>query len=287
MVAFRSARSAINCAIATQKAVAEHNRLTPGETVLVKIGVNIGDVIEEEGDVFGTAVDAASRLVAQAKGGQILVSEMVRGVVGASKDFEFVELGRFKLKGFPERWRLYEVLWQAGRASSGAVSLTIMFTDIEGYVGLFDQRGDETGYDLLRAYHAIIRAQAAAMSASLVKPSGDIFLLAFESCQQAIRCAIGIERALAIYNSEHSEWPIAVRIGIHEGTVIKEADDLYGNVVNLAARIANAAQGGEILASSRIRDLATGDSDILFDAGRDVELRSFSGKHTLFTIKWR
>jgi class 3 adenylate cyclase/tetratricopeptide (TPR) repeat protein len=112
MVAFASARKAVECAVAVQKAVEEHNRHRPDQQVQVRIGLNTGEAIREEGDLFGSAVDAAARIIAKAEGGQILVSEAVRAVIGSAKDLRFVDRGRFRLKGFPERWRLYEVVWR-------------------------------------------------------------------------------------------------------------------------------------------------------------------------------
>jgi len=112
MVAFASARKAVECAMAVQKALEEHNRRRPDQQVQVRIGLNTGEAIREEGDLFGSAVDAAARIIAKAEGGQILVSETVRAVIGSAKDLQFVDRGRFRLKGFPERWRLYEVAWR-------------------------------------------------------------------------------------------------------------------------------------------------------------------------------
>jgi class 3 adenylate cyclase/tetratricopeptide (TPR) repeat protein len=119
MVAFASARRAVACAAGIQRALAEHNRRQPvDQQVRVRIGLNTGEVIHEEADLFGEAVNAAARIAAKAKGGQILVSEAVRGVMGRAKDVELVDRGRFRLKGFPERWRLFEVVWQEDAAAA-------------------------------------------------------------------------------------------------------------------------------------------------------------------------
>jgi len=113
MATFVSPRSAVGCAIGIQRALADGNRAKPPEQQLqVRIGLNTGEAIKEEGDLFGATVDAAARICAKSGGGQILTSETVRGVVGASKDLHFRDRGRFRLKGFPERWRLLEVAWQ-------------------------------------------------------------------------------------------------------------------------------------------------------------------------------
>jgi class 3 adenylate cyclase/tetratricopeptide (TPR) repeat protein len=122
MVAFASARRGVACAVGIQRALEEHNqRQPPDQQVRVRIGLNTGEVIQEEADLFGEAVNAAARIAAKAKGGQVLVSEAVRIVMGRAKDIELIDRGRFRLKGFPERWRLFEVVWHEGRAATPAL----------------------------------------------------------------------------------------------------------------------------------------------------------------------
>ena len=122
MVAFTTARQAVACAVGIQRALEEHNRQQPlDEQVQVRIGLNTGEVIHEEEDLFGEAVNAAARIAANAKGRQILVSEMVKGLLGRTKDVELTDRGRFRLKGFPERWRLFEIVWQEETAVAPAL----------------------------------------------------------------------------------------------------------------------------------------------------------------------
>lgn len=137
MVAFASARRAVACAVGIQRALEEHNRRqTPEQQVRVRIGLNTGEVIQEEADLFGEAVNAAARIAAKAKGGQILVSETVRGVMGRVKGVELVDRGRFRLKGFPERWRLFEVIWQEATAATLAPRPLLERTP---FVGRFEE----------------------------------------------------------------------------------------------------------------------------------------------------
>jgi class 3 adenylate cyclase/DNA-binding CsgD family transcriptional regulator len=112
MVAFASARRAVTCAMEIQRALEEHNRRHPDQQLQVRLGLNTGEVIQEEADLFGAAVSAAARIAAKARGGQILVSDTVRAVIGPAQGIDFIECGRFRLKGFPDRWRLYEVVWK-------------------------------------------------------------------------------------------------------------------------------------------------------------------------------
>ena len=73
----------------------------------------------EEGDLFGTAVNLAARIAAQAQGGEILVSDTVRGLV-AGKGFLFADRGETALRGFEDPVRLYEVRWRPFDSSAGA-----------------------------------------------------------------------------------------------------------------------------------------------------------------------
>jgi virginiamycin B lyase len=112
MFTFTSTRQAIAGAIAVQRALAEEERERPEETLRVRIGLNVGEVLERDGHPFGAAVNAGARVMAKGSGGQILVSEMVRRLVGTMPGVSFRDRGRHAFKGFDERWRLYEVEWE-------------------------------------------------------------------------------------------------------------------------------------------------------------------------------
>ncbi len=111
MTSFSSATRALESAIAMQRAFAQHNQSAP-EPILVRVGLNAGEPIAEEDDLYGTTVNLAARIAAKAKGGEILASDVVRGLV-AGKDFPFADRGRRKLRGFEEPVRLFEVRWQS------------------------------------------------------------------------------------------------------------------------------------------------------------------------------
>ncbi len=110
MTSFGSATKALECAIAMQRAFAEHNEAAE-EPIKVRIGLNAGEPIAEDDDLFGTAVNRAARITATAKGGEILVANVVRELA-EGKDFLFADRGEANLKGFDEPVRLYEVSWR-------------------------------------------------------------------------------------------------------------------------------------------------------------------------------
>jgi pilus assembly protein CpaF len=109
MISFGSVRHGVECALDIQRSIAEYSRQNPERKVKVRIGLNTGEVVEEAGDIFGAAVNVAARVAGKARGGEILVSEVVRQLVGPVSEMTFAYRGRYKLKGFPDRWRLHEV----------------------------------------------------------------------------------------------------------------------------------------------------------------------------------
>jgi class 3 adenylate cyclase len=75
-----------------------------------------------------------------------------------------------------------------------------------------------------------------------------------------------------------------VRIGLHTGEAIREEADFYGKNVALAARIADEARGGEILASSVVKQLTESAGDLRFENGRELELGGLTGTYTVYEV---
>jgi class 3 adenylate cyclase len=109
MASFPSAQKAIECAIALQRAFAAGD--FAGERLRIRVGINAGEPIADEDDLFGASVILASRTKEKAAGGEIFVTDVVRQLV-AGKGFAFADRGEMEMKGFEEPVRLYEVRWQ-------------------------------------------------------------------------------------------------------------------------------------------------------------------------------
>jgi class 3 adenylate cyclase len=115
MASFGSAVKALECAIAIQRAFAEHNE-SAKEPIKVGVGLNAGEPIAEDdpdgrSDLFGASVTRAARIAAMARGGEILVANVVRELA-EGKQFMFGDRGETTLRGFDEPVRLFEVKWQ-------------------------------------------------------------------------------------------------------------------------------------------------------------------------------
>jgi class 3 adenylate cyclase len=119
MASFSSVTSAVECAIALQRVFADFDVPSPASErphlvkagLAVRAGLNAGEPIQEDEDLFGATVILASRIAATAGAGEILVPDTVRGLL-AAKNFRFNDRGQFVPKGFDDAVRLYEVRWQ-------------------------------------------------------------------------------------------------------------------------------------------------------------------------------
>jgi class 3 adenylate cyclase len=118
MLAFASARRGVACASAIQQELAQ---VRQGQDVpKVRIGLSVGEPIAEEGDLFGMSVITAARVSASAGADQVLVSELVYGLVFSCGDFAFSPVAPVELKGIKGDQKLYELHWQgASDASAG------------------------------------------------------------------------------------------------------------------------------------------------------------------------
>jgi eukaryotic-like serine/threonine-protein kinase len=163
-------------------------------------------------------------------------------------------------------------------------TVTILFSDIEGSTALNERLGDVRWLELLREHNRVVRDEVKAYGGFEVKSQGDGFMIAFPSARRAIECARAIQDAIARELRDHPDGPIRVRIGLHTGEAIREEADFYGKNVVIAARIADEARGGEILASSVVKQLTESAGDVSFRDAREVELAGLAGRHPVYQV---
>ena len=143
MAAFTSPVQAARGAVEVQRAIDEHNLDQPPDRELhLRVGLHAGEPIEDEGDFHGTAVVVARRLCDKARGGQILASDLVAGLIGSRGDFRFRAMGPLKLKGLTDPLPAVEIAWREtdapddGAAESATASRPrLQATTLSGLVG--------------------------------------------------------------------------------------------------------------------------------------------------------
>lgn len=111
MASFSSAASGVEAAIAIQRAIDKHNKQNPEQALHIRVGINAGEPIEEEEDLFGTTVQLAARVCARCDTDAILCSNVVKELA-SGRGLVFTSLGAQELKGFKEQVVLYEVEWR-------------------------------------------------------------------------------------------------------------------------------------------------------------------------------
>lgn len=158
-----------------------------------------------------------------------------------------------------------------------------MFTDIVGSTALAGRLGDDVYADVLAGHRRTVREVVAKGGGTEVGTQGDGFLVTFDSPRQAATCALALQRRLAAERDDGDRVP-HVRIGVHAGDVLARDGDVVGQVVNVAARVADAAGPDEIVVTELVAEHAP--PQVVVD---DLGLRDLEGLATprhLLALRW-
>lgn len=173
----------------------------------------------------------------------------------------------------------------AGVTSRGGAPVTILFTDMEGSTSLTQRLGDAKAQEIVRAHNSLVRESLAAHAGREIKHTGDGIMISFRAASQALECAIDIQRRVAALAEENPDSALRVRIGINSGEPVAEEGDYFGTAVQVAARVSDVAEPGQILATGVVRDLVAGKGFLFRDCG-EVVPRGFEDPVRLFEARW-
>ena len=173
---------------------------------------------------------------------------------------------------------------QALEGDSGTV--TIVFSDIESSTQRATSMGDASWMKVLSAHNGIIKRHVDQWQGTIVKNQGDGFMLTFGGARRALRAMIGVQQDLQQFAEENPEQGVRVRVGVHTGEVIAEDGDIFGKHVMLAARVGGIAEGGQILVSSLVKEIAAARGDLQFGEPVVVALKGIEGDHTVYPLIW-
>jgi len=255
----------------------------------------LASVLAARGDLDGA--EAAARFSCDlAVSGGSLEGRLVLGEVALARRIPGARTLAVEALGFAEemgwRWRpardrlrsrleaeaVEETAFEAQR-----VRRTFMFTDIVGSTNLVEVLGDEAWGHLLRWHDETLRSLFIHHQGVEVKQVGDGFFVAFERAEDAVRCAVAVQRALDRHRRDHGFAP-SVRIGVHEAEATREGADYMGRGVHEAARIGALAGAGEIVAGRAVAVQAGGQN---ISEPRSVALKGISEPVEIFSIDWR
>lgn len=148
---------------------------------------------------------------------------------------------------------------------STAAELAVVFTDLEGFTRFTSDHGDAAARALLDEHHRAVGPVIRGRGGRVVKRLGDGLMLSFPSPDAAVHAAIELVDVVPP--------PLRLRAGVHHGEVVVTRDDIVGHVVNVAARVTEAARGGQALATTDVRAAVGELSGVTFGRARRLRLK--------------
>ncbi len=164
---------------------------------------------------------------------------------------------------------------------------TVLFTDVVGSTSYFDRYGDTSGLAMIRQHSALAESTFALFGGRVIKTIGDSVMVVFAESEPAVRGAVELQRRLAQLNqSLPSRDQMQLRIGVNSGLGFRHGNDVYGDVVNVAARLTKHAAPAQILISHAVRSAIESREDL---SSRWVAQITFAGKaerEDVFEVLW-
>jgi TolB-like protein/class 3 adenylate cyclase/Flp pilus assembly protein TadD len=153
----------------------------------------------------------------------------------------------------------------------------ILAADVAGYSRLMGEDEEGTHAALMVLRHEAVDPKVAEHRGRIVKSTGDGFLAEFASVVDAVRCAVEVQRAMGLRNAEVPEpRRIEFRVGINLGDVIIDEHDIYGDGVNVAARLEALAEPGGICVSRVVRDQVRDKLDLAFEDMGEQQVKNIA-----------
>jgi TolB-like protein len=162
----------------------------------------------------------------------------------------------------------------------------VLAADVAGYSRLMGRDEEGTLARLKSVRKALVDPAIAEHHGRIVKTTGDGMLVEFASVVDALRCAVEIQRNMAERNAQIAEAKqIKFRVGINFGDIIIDGDDIFGDGVNVAARLEGLAAPGEICVSARVQEDAQGKLDISFKDTGEQQLKNIARPVRVYRVR--
>lgn len=166
------------------------------------------------------------------------------------------------------------------RALADDAPKTFLFADIAGYTALTEAHGDEQAADVANSFCRAVAELIPAGEGEIVKTIGDAVMVKTEEANVAVRLGLDVAHGLMV---EHGSP--AVRVGIHSGPAVERDGDWFGSAVNIAARVAALAGGGEVLVSDVVRRVVGDVKGVHYEPRGEHALRNVADPVPLFAVR--
>ncbi len=171
-----------------------------------------------------------------------------------------------------------------------AATLSIVFADISGSTRLYESLGDSVARELIAHCLAVMTEYIEKSGGRVIKTIGDEIMCTFPTADQAVEASIGMQEGVAEDLPEinpNTPSTMAIRVGLHHGPAILEGGDVFGDAVNVAARMAGLAKGGQIITT---QDTAESLHPALRSSTRHLDRIPVKGKSEdidIFEVIWQ
>jgi class 3 adenylate cyclase len=291
---FLRATQAVAAAVAMQRAHAA-KKWPEGGIVRMRIGLHTGEPIRTAEGYTGLDVIRGARIRDAGHGGQVLLSRSTASLIEEAllDDLSLRDLGAYRLKGLPRPERIFQLIIPELPAdfpplrsldtpgpvrrgvALGRTVTTLLFVDIVGATAQLVALGDQRWLALQAQYTTLVRQALARHGGEEINVIGDQILAIFDGAATAVRCGCAIRDGV-------QPLGLAVRVGIHAGEVAYDDRSMGGLTVHVAARVAAAAQPGEVLVSHLVKELVAG-SSLTFTKQGTHRFKGLPGEWPLFT----
>ena len=162
----------------------------------------------------------------------------------------------------------------------------VLLADVVGYSRLMSFDEEDTHLRLANFIKSVVEPQVAENRGHIVRSMGDGLLVEFNSAVDAVRCGLAMQRELTNREAEiHPSRRIRLRIGINTGDVIVDERDIYGNSVNIAARLEGLAEPGEIYVTRGVRDQLEGHPGLSFEDRGERRVKNIRAPIRVYRVR--
>ncbi len=166
-------------------------------------------------------------------------------------------------------------------------TLTVLFTDVAGSTSFFERNGDTAGLAMIHRHDELARNAVHQHAGKVIKTIGDSAMAEFPDPSSAVRAGVEIERHFLKLNSTLPQSErVEVRIGIHSGVGFRRGNDLFGDVVNVAARIVKRTAPAQILISRTVYEAVSKEPDLRCQWLSKFTIDGRVEKEDIFEVAW-
>ncbi len=192
---------------------------------------------------------------------------------------------RNQANGFTELKNALEEWNKPNQKEETSSLVTVLFTDIAGSTALTQSQGDEGAQQIVRVHNRIVRGALDKFNGKEIKHTGDGIMASFINTTDAVSAAAEMQSQSKANNKTNPTLPLNLKVGLDTGEPIAEDNDLFGVTVQLAARLVDKAQAGQVFVSETVQAICKG-KNIKFASRGLFSIKGFDEELMVYELLW-